>query len=187
MNRGGCIDKGSTCQAVALRAPETIDRRSLMVSHLLSRSRLVGDCLGLGENFFMDYLVCKFKGVTGNLAVKSIFVTRRSTRDTSKFQFFSFFEPLFDCSLYHGNEMIPWWRISAGGERSTSKSTSSSGINSHLRECFLLVHASRRRSLCMLTVVQVWIASHCDFKLAVTRKSRPCRGTLRVLIKQIAA
>ena len=28
---------------------------------------------------------------------------------------------------------------------------------------------------------------HCDFKLAVTRKSRPCRGTLRVLIKQIAA
>ena len=28
---------------------------------------------------------------------------------------------------------------------------------------------------------------HCDFKLAVTRKSRPCRGTLRVLIKLIAA
>ena len=28
---------------------------------------------------------------------------------------------------------------------------------------------------------------HCDFKPAVTRKSRPCRGTLRVLIKQIAA
>ena len=28
---------------------------------------------------------------------------------------------------------------------------------------------------------------HCDFKLAVTRKSRPCRATLRVLIKQIAA
>ena len=23
---------------------------------------------------------------------------------------------------------------------------------------------------------------HCDFKLAMTRKSRPCRGTLRVLI-----
>ena len=30
-------------------------------------------------------------------------------------------------------------------------------------------------------------ADHCDFKLAVARKSRPCRGTLRVLIKQIAA
>ena len=28
---------------------------------------------------------------------------------------------------------------------------------------------------------------HCDFKLAVTRKSRPCGGTLRMLIKQIAA
>ena len=28
---------------------------------------------------------------------------------------------------------------------------------------------------------------HCNFKLAVTRKSRPCRGTLRVLMKQIAA
>ena len=31
------------------------------------------------------------------------------------------------------------------------------------------------------------LPTHCDFKLAVTRKSRPCRGTLRVLIKQIAA
>ena len=29
--------------------------------------------------------------------------------------------------------------------------------------------------------------AHCDFKLAVTRKSRLCRCTLRVLIKQIAA
>ena len=29
--------------------------------------------------------------------------------------------------------------------------------------------------------------NHCDFKPAVTRKSRPCRDTLRVLIKQIAA
>ena len=30
-------------------------------------------------------------------------------------------------------------------------------------------------------------ATHYDFKRAVTRKSRPCQGTLRVLIKQIAA
>ena len=31
------------------------------------------------------------------------------------------------------------------------------------------------------------IEKHCDFKLAVTLKSRPCRGTVLVLIRQIAA
>ena len=54
------------------------------------------------------------------------------------------------------------------------------------------------RYACVLTVMWVkvrmcrnaceWACGcHCDFKLAVMRKSRPCRSTLRVLIKQIAA
>ena len=43
--------------------------------------------------------------------------------------------------------------------------------------------------MCVLVCAAVPCCSitHCDFKLALTRKSRPCRGTLRVLMKQIAA
>ena len=67
-----------------LGAPRAIVAYPLMVSHSLSRSRLVGDCARPCQNFFTDR-ICKFDTVTGNFAVFSVIRTF-----SSNFQFFSF-------------------------------------------------------------------------------------------------
>ena len=60
--------------------------------------------------------------------------------------------------------------------------------NPHLdRQEFFSRAQGEHENIDQLVAALVRLHDHCDFKLAVTRKSRPCRGTLRVLIKQIAA
>ena len=56
---------------------------------------------------------------------------------------------------------------------------------SYLESCVLFV--SFTFEVCFKKIALEEEEQHCDFKLALTLKSRPCRGTLHVLIRQIAA
>ena len=79
--------------------------------------------------------VCTFDTVTGNLAVNSIFVIFYERYEHVSL-FFHFFETLFYRFLYHGDQMIFWWRICRSLAVIFKIPLCSSGMNSDLRECF---------------------------------------------------
>ena len=104
---------------------------------VLSRCQLVGSCVRPGENFFSrptTMQVCTFDTFTGNLAVNSVFVSIYERHE--QVSLFFIFSKLFYRFLYHGDQMISWWRISRWLVVNFEIHRCSSGVNSDLGECF---------------------------------------------------
>ena len=119
------VSESSFGAYVCLRRPAGLHRDERFCgSHdghykALSRCWLVGSCVLPGENIFRPKTTFARLTVTftGNLAVKSVFITIRSMRDTNKFHFFFFiFRNFFAVSFTMVIKRSPGGE-SAGGRR----------------------------------------------------------------------